>query len=92
MLGAHRRKRNAALVDIDGPLVVPDGRSMRKLPTVVLVRGGPGGYELSYVKPYFARLIGHAQMVYLDLHDHGRSQRHRPTDRSFEACTDDVRA
>ena len=78
--------------DVEGPSVVPNGRSMRELPTVVLLHGGPGSYDHSYFKPYFARLIDHAQIVYLDLRDHGRSQRNRPTDWCFEACADDVRA
>jgi proline iminopeptidase len=65
---------------------------MRDLPTVVLLHGGPGSYDHSYFKPHFARLTGRAQVVYLDLRDHGRSQRHRPTDWTFEACADDVRA
>ena len=33
-----------------------------------------------------------AQVVYLDLRDHGRSARHDPADWSFEICADDVRA
>jgi proline iminopeptidase len=65
---------------------------MRELPTVVLLHGGPGSYDHSYFKPHFGRLTGHAQVVYLDLRDHGRSKRRRATDWSFEACADDVRA
>jgi proline iminopeptidase len=65
---------------------------MRELPTVVLVHGGPGGYDHSYFKPHFAHLTGHVQVVYLDLRDHGRSRRHRTADWTFEACADDVRA
>ncbi len=78
--------------DVDGPAVVPDGDHMRERPTVVLVHGGPGGYDHSYFKPHFARLTGEAQVVYLDLRDHGRSARHDPAHWSFEACADDLRA
>ncbi|HEY7173899.1 MAG TPA: alpha/beta hydrolase [Micromonosporaceae bacterium] len=77
--------------DVDGPLLVPDGPSMRRRPTVVLVHGGPGGYDHSYFKPHFAPLAARAQVVYLDLRDHGRSARGRPTDWSFETCADDLR-
>ncbi|HEY7173419.1 MAG TPA: alpha/beta hydrolase, partial [Micromonosporaceae bacterium] len=78
--------------DVDGPVLVPDGPSMRRRPTVVLVHGGPGGYDHSYFKPHFAHLAAFVQVVYLDLRDHGRSGRHEPTDWSFAACADDVRA
>jgi len=78
--------------DVDGCALVADGRIMRRRPTVVLVHGGPGSYDHSYFKPYFSRLTAHAQVVYLDLRDHGRSMRHDPADWSFEVCADDLRA
>jgi pimeloyl-ACP methyl ester carboxylesterase len=59
--------------DVDGPSLVPDGSEMRQRPTVVLVHGGPGVYDHSYFKPEFAVLAEHAQVVYLDLRGHGRS-------------------
>jgi proline iminopeptidase len=78
--------------DVDGPGLVPDGPTMRHRPTVVLVHGGPGSYDHSYLKPHFSRLTGAAQVVYVDLRDHGRSARHDPTRWSFEVCADDLRA
>lgn len=78
--------------DMDGPVLVPDGSEMRQRPTVVLVHGGPGVYDHSYFKPDFARLAEHAQVVYLDLRGHGRSDWGSATAWSFEACADDVRA
>lgn len=78
--------------DVDGPGIVPDGSRMRERPTVVLVHGGPGGFDHSYLKPHFAALTSQFQVVYLDLRDHGRSARHDPAEWSFEACADDVRA
>ena len=78
--------------DVDGPALVPDGSQMRQRPTVVLVHGGPGVYDHSYFKPDFARLAGHAQVVYLDLRGHGRSAWGEAAGWSFEACADDVRA
>jgi pimeloyl-ACP methyl ester carboxylesterase len=77
---------------VDGPGLVPDGAGMRPRPTVVLVHGGPGGFDHSYLKPSFGRLTELAQVVYVDLRDHGRSGRHDPTRWSFETCADDVRA
>jgi pimeloyl-ACP methyl ester carboxylesterase len=78
--------------DVDGPGLEPDGPRMRERPTIVLVHGGPGGYDHSYFKPHFARLAADAQVVYLDLRGHGRSARHDPADWSFELCADDLRA
>jgi len=78
--------------DVDGPSLVADGATMRERPTLLLLHGGPGGYDHSYFKPDFAPLTAVAQVVYLDLRDHGRSARQDPADWSFEACADDVRA
>jgi pimeloyl-ACP methyl ester carboxylesterase len=78
--------------DVDGPALVPDGPAMRERPTVVLLHGGPASYDHSYFKPDFAPLTQHAQVVYLDLRDHGRSARHDPADWTFEVCADDLRA
>jgi pimeloyl-ACP methyl ester carboxylesterase len=77
--------------DTDGPALVPDGSEMRQRPTVVLVHGGPGVYDHSYFKPDFARLAQHAQVVYLDLRGHGRSEWGDAAAWSLEACADDVR-
>jgi pimeloyl-ACP methyl ester carboxylesterase len=76
---------------MDGPALVPDGSEMRQRPTVVLVHGGPGVYDHSYFKPDFARLAEHAQVVYLDVRGHGRSEWGDPAAWSFEVCADDVR-
>ncbi len=78
--------------DVEGPSLVPEGDLMRERPTVVLVHGGPGTYDHSYFKPYFGALTDHAQIVYVDLRDHGRSARHDPGAWTFEACADDIRA
>jgi pimeloyl-ACP methyl ester carboxylesterase len=78
--------------DVDGPSVVPEGPSMRRRPTVVLVHGGPGTYDHSYFKPEFEALGRFAQVVYLDLPGHGRSAWGDPATWSFERCADDLRA
>ena len=78
--------------DVDGPALVPDGDEMRERPTVVLIHGGPGVYDHSYFKPHFAPLAEHAQVVYLDLRDYGRSQWRDASAWTFEACADDIRA
>ena len=78
--------------DVDGPSLVPVQSTMGERPTVVLLHGGPGSYDHSYFKPDFTALSARAQVVYLDLRDHGRSARHDPNDWTFEVCADDVRA
>jgi pimeloyl-ACP methyl ester carboxylesterase len=78
--------------DVDGPALVPDGAEMRLRPTVVLVHGGPGVWDHSYFKPDFAPLVERAQVVYLDLRGHGRSDWGDMSTFSFEACADDVQA
>ena len=78
--------------DVEGPALVPAGRAMRERPTIVLVHGGPGGYDHSYFKPRFSRLAEDMQVVYLDLREHGRSARGDAAAWTFEACADDVRA
>ena len=78
--------------DVDGPALASDGTGLHERPTVVLVHGGPGGFDHSYFKPAFARLAEHAQVVYLDLRGHGRSEWGDAAGWSFELCADDVRA
>jgi pimeloyl-ACP methyl ester carboxylesterase len=78
--------------DVDGPVLVPDGARMRQRPTVVAVHGGPGTYDHSYLKPAFASLTRVAQVVYLDLRGHGRSDWGEADAWSFEQCADDVHA
>jgi proline iminopeptidase len=78
--------------DVDGLALVADGSRMRQRPTVILVHGGPGVYDHSYLKPDFARLAEHAQVVYLDLRGHGRSAWGEAAAWSFQACADDIRA
>jgi len=77
--------------DVDGPALVPDGTLMQQRPTVVLVHGGPGTFDHAYFKPDFGRLAGQAQVVYLDLRGHGRSDWGDVAAWSFEACADDIR-
>ena len=77
--------------DVEGPALVPYGMEMRERPTVVLVHGGPASYDHSYFKPHFAPLAEHAQVVYLDLRGHGRSEWGDVAEWSFEACADDIR-
>ena len=77
--------------DVEGAALVPDGPAMRERPTVVLLHGGPGSFDHSYLKPDFSRLAEVAQVVYLDLPGHGRSEWGDPSEWSFESSGDAVR-
>ena len=78
--------------DVEGSGLVPHGPSMRERPTLVLLHGGPGSFDHSYFKPDFGHLARVAQVVYLDLRGHGRSDHGDPDAWSFEACADDLPA
>jgi len=77
--------------DVDGPALEPAGEAMRARPTLVLVHGGPATWDHSYLKPWFGVLTSVAQVVYLDLRNHGRSAREDTAGWTFEACADDIR-
>jgi pimeloyl-ACP methyl ester carboxylesterase len=78
--------------DVEGPGLVPDGTEMRERPTLLLIHGGPGVYDHAYFKPDFGRLAQYAQVVYLDLRGHGRSEWGAAGTWTLEACADDIRA
>jgi proline iminopeptidase len=78
--------------DVAGSLAVADGPVLAMRPTVVVVHGGPAIYDHSYLRPAFDHLADRAQVIYLDLRDHGRSSRQDPADWSLQACADDIRA
>jgi pimeloyl-ACP methyl ester carboxylesterase len=77
--------------DADGLSLVPSGSELRQRPTVVLLHGGPGSFDHSYFKPHFEALAEVAQVVYLDLPGHGRSEWGDPADWNYEHCADLVR-
>ena len=59
--------------DVEGASLVPDGRTMREKPTLVLLHGGPG-LDHSIYKPALRALADVAQVVYLDHRGNGRSE------------------
>ena len=77
--------------DVAGSALVPSGPELLERPTVVLLHGGPGGFDHSYLKPDFDRLSEVALVVYLDLPGHGRSDWGDSAEWSFELCADQVR-
>jgi pimeloyl-ACP methyl ester carboxylesterase len=77
--------------EVTGPSLVPDGAEMRRRPTLLVLHGGPAGYDHSYLRPHLDRLAEVAQVVYVDLPGHGRSDPVGVTDWSLERCADDLR-
>ena len=77
--------------DVEGAKLRPDGATMREVPTVVLLHGGPG-FDHSTFKPDFSRLSEIAQVVYYDHRGNGRSDRGDKAQWNLPQWGDDVRA
>ena len=75
--------------DVEGLGLVPDGRSMRERPTLLLLHGGPG-FDHSAFKPSFSSLTDIAQVVYLDHRGNGRSDYGDPATWNLAQWGDDV--
>jgi pimeloyl-ACP methyl ester carboxylesterase len=77
--------------DVEGSKLRPDRSSMRQVPTLLLLHGGPG-FDHSGFKPAFSEMAAAAQVVYLDLRGNGRSDA-GPSDKwSLEQWAKDVHA
>ncbi len=77
--------------DIEGAKLRADGPSMRQVPTLLLLHGGPG-FDHSLFKPAFAEMAALTQVVYLDLRGHGRSDSGAPDEWSLDQWAQDVRS
>jgi proline iminopeptidase len=75
--------------DIEGAGWVADGPSMRQRPTLVLLSGGPG-FDHSVFRPSYSQLADTAQVVFLDLRGHGRSDRGDPAKWTLNVWTEDL--
>ena len=60
--------------DVEGLEFVPDGPTLRRRPTIILLHGGPGA-DHSRLKPAFSCLSDTGRVIYLDHRGHGRSGR-----------------
>jgi pimeloyl-ACP methyl ester carboxylesterase len=77
--------------DVEGAKLRPDGAVMREVPTLLLQHGGPG-FDHSGFKPAFTEMAACAQVIYLDLRGHGRSDAGPTNKWSLEQCALDVRS
>lgn len=77
--------------DVEGSKLRPDGPTMRQVPTLLLLHGGPG-FDHSGFKPAFTRMADIAQVVYLDLRGNGRSDAGPRNKWMLEQWAEDVHA
>ncbi|MFV3131869.1 alpha/beta fold hydrolase [Niveispirillum sp. KHB5.9] len=77
--------------DVEGAELVPDGGTLRKKPTLLLLHGGPGFDHASF-KPAFAGLSDYAQVIYLDHRGQGRSGGEERSLWTLAQWADDVKA
>lgn len=77
--------------DVEGLKLRPDRSSMREVPTLLLLHGGPG-FDHSGFKPAFSQMAAAAQVVYLDLRGNGRSDSGPSNKWSLEQWARDVHA
>jgi proline iminopeptidase len=77
--------------DVEGAKLVPDGPTMREKPTLMLLHGGPGE-DHSPLKTHFGALSDIAQVIYVDLRGHGRSDRSDSSQWNLAQWANDLRA
>jgi pimeloyl-ACP methyl ester carboxylesterase len=77
--------------DVEGLGLVPDGKSMRQRPTLLMLHGGPG-FDHSHFKPEFSAMTDVAQVIYLDHRGNGRSEYGDPAHWNLAQWGDDVRS
>lgn len=75
--------------DVEGSSLRPQGATMAKVPTLILLHGGPGADHSGY-KPRFSALAEVAQVIYLDHRGNGRSDVGQPQDWNLNQWADDV--
>ena len=75
--------------DVEGSKLRPDGPVMRQVPALLLLHGGPG-FDHSGFKPAFTEMAASAQVIYLDLRGHGRSEAGPVNKWSLEQWAQDV--
>jgi pimeloyl-ACP methyl ester carboxylesterase len=75
--------------DVDGMSLVPDGAELIRRPTLLVIHGGPG-MDHSLLKPAFAPLSELAQVIWLDLRGHGRSDEVDAAGWTLQQCAEDI--
>jgi pimeloyl-ACP methyl ester carboxylesterase len=76
-------------VDFDGSVLRPDGATMRSVPTLVLIHGGPG-FDHSSFKVFFPRFTDGCQLLYYDHRGMGRSDTGSARDWNLDTWAQDL--
>jgi pimeloyl-ACP methyl ester carboxylesterase len=76
--------------DVEGAGLRADGSTMRDMPTLLLLHGGPG-VDHSIYKPAFSACAEFAQVVYLDHRGNGRSEHGARDTWNLAQWADDVK-
>lgn len=89
--GCMRVKANGTRLyfDVCGSALQPVGPAMQKMPTLILLHGGPG-FDHSIYRPDFDALADVAQIIYLDHRGQGRSDFGDPAQWNLAQWADDV--
>lgn len=77
--------------DVEGAKLRADGAVMSEVATLLLLHGGPG-FDHSGFKPAFTEMTSCAQVIYLDLRGHGRSDAEPTNKWSLKQWAQDVRS
>lgn len=75
--------------DVEGAKLIPDGEIMREKPVLICLHGGPGLDHTGF-RPTFSALAKIAQIIYLDMRGHGRSERSVPEKWGLAQWADDL--
>lgn len=75
--------------EVDGLQLRPDGDRLRRVPTLVLLHGGPG-FDHSAFKAHFGPLAAHCRVVLYDHRGMGRSDRSGPAEWNLARWSDDL--
>lgn len=74
--------------DVEGAAFVPEGAVLRERPTLVLIHGAE--VDHAFFKPWVSPLADIAQLVYVDLPSHGRSDRGDPSRWDLDGWAADI--
>jgi pimeloyl-ACP methyl ester carboxylesterase len=74
--------------DVEGAAFVPEGPVLRERPTLVLIHGAE--VDHAFFKPWVSPLADIAQLVYVDLPSHGRSDRGDPSRWNLDSWAADI--
>lgn len=84
-------KVNNSLIyfDVANPGLILTNNAMHELPTLIVLHGGPG-YDHTPYKGFLPNLENTCQIIYIDQHGNGKSDKGSPQSWNFERWTNDI--